>query len=203
MLKIGLLGGSFNPPHAGHVHLATYAKDILNLDEVWLLPVPQNTLKTSDGMAPFDIRLAMCAAAAEKHDWLIAKEDEKHVGTNETIDTITYMQKIYPHTFIWLMGADSFASVHQWGVSNLFFNRIPTAVFARTEAENTAAITSPTAKEYPSQNIDLFKKSPQNGWCFFNMPIHTARATDIRTTSCSTHLSPAVETIIQQENLYQ
>lgn len=210
MLRIGLLGGSFNPPHAGHLHLAQFAQEKLKLNQVWLLPVPQNTLKSEDDMASFEARFQMCQGLAKEHDWLHVKEDEQQIGTNETIDTVRYMQKTYPHQFIWLMGADSFASVHNWGMSHQFYGEIPTAVFSRTKEENQAALNSLTALKQSPQKVDLFINSPQNGWAFFEMPLHTARATDIRDKLKNmkknqeiTGLSPAVQETIVGENLYK
>jgi nicotinate-nucleotide adenylyltransferase len=68
-VRIGLFGGSFNPPHFGHLALAQHAKDAFDLDQVWLLVTPQNPEK-KDAAAPFEHRCEMCKLLAEEFDWL-------------------------------------------------------------------------------------------------------------------------------------
>jgi len=179
-LNIGILGGSFNPPHAGHLYLAEKAHKLLKLDEVWLLPVPLSTLKQAQDVAPFTERLALCELLAAPYPWLHIKPLEEEVGTNETIDTVTHLHKNFPeHQFTWLMGADSFASVHDWGKSADFINHIKTAVFSRSDTENKAALTSLTAQNMQPTSAHAFKNA-QNGWCFYEIPPHLGRASDIR-----------------------
>lgn len=179
-LKIGILGGSFNPPHAGHLYLAEQARNLLNLDEVWLLPVPLSTLKQAQDVAPFSERLALCELLAAPYSWLHAKPFETDIGTNETLDTVTYLRNHFPaHDIMWLMGADSFAGVHTWGPSSEFIKHIKTAVFSRSEVENDAALNSITAQNMQRISQSSFTTAV-SGWCFWEIPMHPGRATDIR-----------------------
>src|SRR5579859_5864143 len=103
--RIGLLGGSFNPPHGGHLHISLLALQRLDLDEVWWLVSPQNPLKPVKGMAPFVDRLAGAAAFAKGHPRIKATAIEASLNTSYTADTITALERRYPHTrFVWLMG---------------------------------------------------------------------------------------------------
>jgi len=156
----------------------------LNLDEVWLLPVPLSTLKEHEDVAPFAERLALCELLAAPYPWLHAKPLEKEVGTNETLDTVMYVRAHFPaDDLTWLMGADSFTGVHHWGVSACFMSYIKAAVFGRTEAENKAARASITAQNMQQHTQEDFKntqKPIQNGWGFYDIPPHPGRASDIR-----------------------
>ena len=107
-LRIGLLGGSFNPAHDGHLHISRLALARLGLDQVWWLVSPQNPLKPAAGMAPLADRLASArrVAAAERH--IQVGDLETGLGTRYSADTIRALKRCYPQThFIWLMGADN------------------------------------------------------------------------------------------------
>ncbi len=85
--RIGLLGGSFNPAHRGHLHISEAALNRLNLDEVWWLVSPQNPLKSADGMADMDDQIAAAKAYASNPD-IIISDLERELGTVYTIDTL-------------------------------------------------------------------------------------------------------------------
>jgi nicotinate-nucleotide adenylyltransferase len=111
---VGLLGGSFNPAHAGHRHISVQAMQRLGLDAVWWLVSPQNPLKSAKDMAPQAVRLAKAGAVAA-HPAIFATDIETQLGTQFTVDTLTQLQKYHPNVrFIFLMGADSLASFHRW-----------------------------------------------------------------------------------------
>src|SRR3954471_15978292 len=106
-LRIGLLGGSFNPAHEGHVHLSREAIKRLDLDEVWWLVSPQNPLKPARGMAPLEERMAGAVRLAEPPR-LRVTDLEARLGTRYTADTILALKRRFPATrFVWLMGADN------------------------------------------------------------------------------------------------
>jgi len=129
--RIGLLGGSFNPAHAGHRHVSVEALKRLGLDEVWWLVAPQNPLKPTRGMAPFAKRL-QAARRLARHPRIKVLDLETRLGTRYTIDTVTALQQNFPRTrFLFLMGADILAQIRHWKQWTEIFARLPIAVFAR------------------------------------------------------------------------
>ncbi len=131
MKRIGLLGGSFNPAHAGHRHISIEAMRQLGLDEVWWLVSPQNPLKSATGMAPLAVRLRSAEAAA-RHPRIKPMLIEAELGTRFAVDTVAALQKRSPNSaFIWLMGADNLAELHRWRRWRTFARRVPIAVIAR------------------------------------------------------------------------
>lgn len=129
--RVGLLGGSFNPAHEGHRHISLEALKRLALDEIWWLVAPQNPLKPLAGMASIAMRLAEARACA-RHPRIRVLDLESRLGTRYTIDTVSALQRLYPHTrFVWLMGADNLAQIGRWKAWPEVFARVPIAVFAR------------------------------------------------------------------------
>ncbi len=130
-LRIGLLGGSFNPPHRGHLHLSLAALKRLGLDYVWWLVTPRNPLKGYAGLAPLRDRM-MQARGAACHPRIIPMDIEDTLGTHYTIDTVTALQRRFPELrFVWLMGSDNLAGFHRWRRWQDIARRIPIAVMAR------------------------------------------------------------------------
>src|SRR3954470_4386736 len=108
MARIGLLGGSFNPAHAGHRRISLDAMAALGLDEVWWLVSPGNPLKDgAEDMAPFEARLASAERMARGAK-IRASDFEQREGTRYTIDTVRKVKELHPqHRFIWLLGSDT------------------------------------------------------------------------------------------------
>ncbi|HWA31555.1 MAG TPA: nicotinate-nucleotide adenylyltransferase [Rhizomicrobium sp.] len=131
-LRIGLLGGSFNPAHAGHLHVSDMAMKKLCLDYVWWLVAPQNPLKPSIGMAPLQDRLAYAASQFEQEPRIFVMDIERELGTRYSIDTITKLQKRFPEVqFVWIMGSDNLATFRRWKRWQDILHRIPIAVVMR------------------------------------------------------------------------
>lgn len=113
-LRIGILGGSFNPPHIGHVHISLAALKGLQLDCVWWLVTPQNPLKR-ESPAAMQERLDHCRALTDSHPKILISAMEGDLGTHNTHDTIAALKRHYPkHSFVWVSGMDSALSLHQW-----------------------------------------------------------------------------------------
>lgn len=129
--RIGLMGGSFNPAHAGHLHVSRQAIARLGLDELWWLVSPQNPLKAEAGMAPLAARLA--SAKLQARDPRIRPTAiETELGTRFAVDSVTRLQQRWPHArFIWVMGADNLAQFHRWRNWRKLAARVPIAVLAR------------------------------------------------------------------------
>jgi len=129
--RVGILGGSFNPAHEGHVEISRTALSRLGLDQVWWLVSPQNPLKRADGMAPVAERLK-AARALVRDRRIRVSALEQELGTRYTADTLAALAQRYPRTrFVWLMGADNLADIARWERWTEIFHRVPIAVIAR------------------------------------------------------------------------
>jgi nicotinate-nucleotide adenylyltransferase len=139
MARIGLLGGSFNPAHAGHRRISLDAMAALGLDEVWWLVSPGNPLKEgAKDMAPFEARLAAAAAMA-KRSRIRVSDFEQRAGTRFTIDTVQLLKRRYPtHRFIWLLGSDTLPNFHLWRGWRDLAREVPIAVIRRPGYDSTA-----------------------------------------------------------------
>ena len=113
-LRIGLLGGSFNPAHEGHLHVARQAMIHAGLDQLWLMVSPGNPLKPAAGMAPFAERLASAARIADGRR-IIATDIERR-SARTTPPTPWRVERRFPAAkFVWLMGADNLRQLPRWG----------------------------------------------------------------------------------------
>ena len=130
-MRIGLLGGSFNPAHRGHRFISRSALRALALDELWWLVSPGNPLKPTAGMAPLAARLASARAMA-RGAAIRATDIESRMGTRFTADTLRRLVRRYPdHRFIWLMGADNLRQFHRWRDWRTIARTVPIAIIAR------------------------------------------------------------------------
>jgi len=129
--RVGLLGGSFNPAHIGHLHISRLALDLLKLDEIWWLVSPQNPLKPEEGMASLADRLNSARAMARGRNlWVTDIEGE--MGTRFTTETLKALKGRFPrHRFVWIMGADNLIDIWRWNDWTTIFETVPVAVFAR------------------------------------------------------------------------
>lgn len=183
--RVGLLGGSFNPAHEGHRHIADLALKHLGLDEVWFLVSPGNPLKDPKGMAPLAERLASARAQA-RHPRLRAVSIERALGTRFTADTLAALARRFPRTsFVWLMGADNLIQLPKWERWSSIFNTVPIAVFARPTystnalAGKAAQRFSPARQRSLHQAARLASRKPP-AWVFLHTRLHPASATSIR-----------------------
>jgi nicotinate-nucleotide adenylyltransferase len=130
-LRVGLLGGSFNPAHDGHIHASELALKQLHLNYVWWLVAPQNPLKDARGMAPFATRLTRATAFA-CHPRIVVTGLESDLGTRFTIDTLHALQRRFGRIhFVWLMGSDNLLQLPHWRDWRDIFAAMPVAVVAR------------------------------------------------------------------------
>jgi len=181
---IGLLGGSFNPAHAGHRHISLMALKRLRLDEVWWLVSPQNPLKPTDGMAPFGERLAGAKARA-RHPRIRVTGIEAGLRTTYTAETLQRLARRLPHLrFIWLMGADNLAQIHQWRDWQQIFHTVAVAIFARP-SYCLRALASTAAHRFarnrvPESASGTVSRQRPPAWVFLVGPLSPLSATAIR-----------------------
>lgn len=130
-LRIGLMGGSFNPAHEGHRYVSLTAIKRLKLDYVWWLVSPGNPLKDPADMAPLDCRMAVARKVAD-HPAICVSDIERHTGSVYTIDTLRTLQMRFAHVeFVWLMGSDNLMQFHRWRNWRGIANEMPVVVVLR------------------------------------------------------------------------
>jgi nicotinate-nucleotide adenylyltransferase len=130
-LRIGLYGGSFNPPHAAHLMVSKTALRRLDLDRVWWLVTPGNPLKPRSDLKPLDERMDLARGLIDDTR-IIPTSIEADLGTHFTVDTIAALQRLSPGVrFVWLMGADNLAQFSRWKDWRSIAARLPIAVIDR------------------------------------------------------------------------
>lgn len=168
MKHVGILGGSFDPPHRGHIYISLEAKKILSLDEVWWLVTPQNPLKIIKP-ATYEERINNCYDILKVHS-IILKEIEKKINSKYTYFTIQYLHRHYSNIkFYWLMGADNLVNFHKWQNWKQFFNKISIVIFKR-HGYNNAALKSIASKTFTDYRI---KTNQLNQLQFASLPSWT------------------------------
>ncbi|MGB8182997.1 MAG: nicotinate-nucleotide adenylyltransferase [Stellaceae bacterium] len=182
--RVGLLGGSFNPAHVGHVHLSLEALRRLGLDEVWWLVAPQNPLKPPKGMAPPEKRLAGARALA-RHPRIRVLDLERRLGTVFTVDTLRALQARFPRTrFVWLMGADNLSQIRHWRGWREIFASLPIAVFARPSYCRVALAALPAHRfaryRLPAAAARRLPGAKPPAWIFLWSMLDPHSATQIR-----------------------
>ncbi len=150
--KIGLLGGSFNPAHEGHRHISLIALRRLGLDEIWWLVSPQNPLKPSADMAPFEERFRSAVTMA-RHCRIKVMDLETQLGTIYTSDLLKKLHGRGDERYVWLMGGDNLMQIDRWKNWRAIFETVPVAVIARPGFEK-AALGSKAAHVYRSARLD-------------------------------------------------
>jgi nicotinate-nucleotide adenylyltransferase len=183
-MRIGLLGGSFNPAHAGHRHIIDVARRRLRLDQVWLLVSPGNVLKPQRGMAPLGQRLASARRIADGRR-VVASAIEAVLGTRYTIDTVHRLLRRFPRAhFVWLMGADILQQLPRWRRWLEFARRIPFAVLPRPSYNHRALAGHAACRlahaRRPARSAAVLAGMTAPAWVFLCVPQHATSASAIR-----------------------
>ena len=181
--RIGLLGGSFDPPHAGHLHITKQALKRFQLDRVWWMVTPGNPLKKR-GPAEIGRRVQACLDLVDDPRILVT-DIETRLGTRYTAATLQALLPRYRGVrFVWLMGSDSLADFHRWKDWDWIMETVPIGVMARP-GEQLAAGGSPAARRYAQHRVQArraealpFRKAP--AWCMLNGPMVDLSSTEIR-----------------------
>ena len=183
MIRVGLLGGSFDPPHKGHIYISLEAKKILQINEIWWLVTPKNPLKILQP-ATYQERISNCKKIS-KGTPIIIKEIEKKIDSRYTYETLCYLQNHYKNLkFFWLMGADNLINFHKWQKWHKIFKEISIVVFRR-HGYNIKALRSIAYKTFSNQQIisnsinkNQFYKLPS--WTWINNKEIKISSTEIR-----------------------
>lgn len=182
--RIGLLGGSFNPPHAAHRLISETALKRLGLDRLWWIVTPGNPNKSQSELLPLATRVALCQALAD--DRRIEVTDfEKDLDTAYTAATLSFLRNRHREVqFVWIMGADNLASFHRWRQWRMIFRTMPIAVVDRPGWRLKSA-ASPAARAFQSSRIAEIEARTVPGrkppaWVFLGGPLSPLSSTAIR-----------------------
>lgn len=182
---IGLLGGSFNPAHAGHLHISLEAARQLGLKKIWWMVSPQNPLKPQKGMAPFAERFASAKKITARHPFIQVSDIEQKMNTRYTIDSLRKLKKRYPKTrFVWLMGADNLATIQHWQEWEKIFSLVPILVLDRSPFSHSALRKKAALRfsRYRANPRKLLKSAALGlpAWSYNHMKRHPESSTRIR-----------------------
>ena len=183
--RIGLLGGSFNPAHEGHMHISALALQRLELDQLWWLVSPQNPLKPESGMASLSDRVKGAEILAATDPRIVVTDIEKELATRHTIDTVQALKARFPGvSFVWVMGADLLLQVPNWKRWRSLFRTVPIAIFARP-AYSSRALSSKAARRFAASRVARFRSSAladmrPPAWAFLRTRLNRESATRIR-----------------------
>jgi nicotinate-nucleotide adenylyltransferase len=183
-LRVGLLGGSFNPAHEGHLHVAETAMQRLGLQRVVWLVSPQNPLKAAHHTAPLAQRMANARRLA-RGPGMIVSDFETRAGSQYTVDTLRLLKARFPGVkFVWIMGADNLASFHRWRGWTEIFRLVPIAVVARPGATLKSRF-APAARRFawarlPSRQARLLADQTAPAWAYLPAPLNSLSSTALR-----------------------
>ena len=182
-MAVGLLGGSFDPAHAGHAHITREALRRFGLDRVWWLVSPGNPLKAR-GPAPLARRMER-ARAVMRHPRVEITDIEARLGTRHTAQTLAALRRLHPAVrFVWLMGADNMTQLHRWEDWRAIVRSVPVGVLARpgvriSARRSKAAALYAHARLRPFEARRLARATPP-AWCLVNLPMVDASSSAIR-----------------------
>ncbi len=183
-LAVGLYGGSFNPVHAGHVHVSETARRRLGLDLVVWLVAPQNPLKPAGSAPELGVRLTAAARRARGPSTRFS-DIEARIGTRYTVDTVRWLQGRFPAVnFVWIMGADSLAGFHRWKGWADLAREIPIAVVSRPgvalKSRFSLFARRFAAARLPERTARTLAGRTPPAWLYLAAPFHPVSSTALR-----------------------
>lgn len=192
-MRIGLFGGSFNPPHDGHRLVSRESLKRLGLDAVWWLVTPGNPLKDTSDLAPLADRV-IAARALVDHPKVKVTGFEAANGFTYTYQTLDFLTRTLPdRRFVWIMGADSLASFDRWERWDDIFEMMPIAVYVRPGSTSRAPL-SKAAQRFANARLDeadarLLPISPAPAWVFLHGLMSGLSSTALRQANGSAPLT--------------
>ena len=183
-MRVGLFGGSFNPAHDGHAHVAETARRRLGLDRVIWLVSPQNPLKSRRETASLETRLAGARGQARGPS-MIVTDAESRIGSQFTLDTLRVLKARYPKVrFVWVMGADNLVGFHRWRGWAQIMRSVPVAVVARPGL-SLKGRAGPVARRFaharlPASHASRLALTAPPAWVYLTAPFNFASSTALR-----------------------
>ncbi|TDH39357.1 nicotinate-nucleotide adenylyltransferase [Pseudohoeflea suaedae] len=188
-MKVGLFGGSFNPPHAGHVLVSEIALRRLGLDQIWWMVSPGNPLKDHSDLEALEARVTASNSMVEDPRVKVTAFEAVY-GLRYTAETLDFLKRHNPGIhFVWVMGADNLASFHRWqdwrGIAQTF----PIAVIDRP-GSTLSYLSAPMAKVFSRHRLDesdarRLPTAHAPAWTFIHGPRSTLSSTAIRKARAS------------------
>lgn len=179
---VGLYGGSFNPAHEGHLHVALEAVRRLKLDAVWMMVSPGNPLKEKTDVATLERRTQSLQDIVQTQPKILVTDVEKKLGTRYSVDTIKALQTCMPKTrFVWIMGADNLVDFHRWRNWRDIAGMLPIAIFDRP-GYSVSGLNSKFARQFGQNQVPYRQLLSGHipAWTFVPIPRHIGSATNIR-----------------------
>ena len=193
MIRTGLLGGSFNPAHRGHLRISLAAAAALGLDEIWWLVSPGNPLKERAGMAPLRLRFASARRQARRAPIRVTAI-ERDLGSPYTIDTLHALVRRYPrHRFAWIMGEDNLSEFQRWRNWREIASTVAIAVVTRPgyhrRAHRARAMGWLRRFVRPAAGVRHWTEWSLPSLVLLRLPLDPTSATAIRAADPDWHLS--------------
>jgi nicotinate-nucleotide adenylyltransferase len=182
--RVGLLGGSFNPPHVAHRQISEVVLKRLGLDQIWWLVTPGNPLKGRGELAPLAERLVLCRAMA-KNPRIEVTAFERDLPTAFTAGTLAFLKRRSPLVrFVWIMGADNLAGFHRWRRWREILTTVPVVVVDRP-GWRLKALASKAARAFAGSRVPEARAMglvamPPPAWTFLTGPLSSVSSTDLR-----------------------
>jgi nicotinate-nucleotide adenylyltransferase len=183
-MSIGLFGGTFNPPHVGHAHVAEVALTRLKLDRIWMMVTPGNPLKERAGLPDLATRIRATRRLVQDPR-IIVTGFEATLGSAYSWVTVRHLQQSFPYVrFVWIMGADNLAGFHRWQHWRRIAATVPIAVIDRP-GSTLAAHSSPAAAMLMRYRISesetaLLKSKSAPAWIFVHARRNPVSSTELR-----------------------
>jgi nicotinate-nucleotide adenylyltransferase len=191
-LVIGLMGGSFDPPHSGHAHVIETARKALGLDRVWVLVSPGNPLKTTQTALADRLGAARRRLGGPR---TVVSAVESELGTRYTIHLLRRLKKLAPRArFIWIIGGDNLRDFHRWREWKQIAKLAAIAVIARPGASPKAGL-SRFARQFAQQRVPqsaartLSRREPP-AWVYITAPFDPVSSTELRAQMAITAIPP-------------
>jgi nicotinate-nucleotide adenylyltransferase len=190
-MRIGLFGGTFDPPHGAHRAASLIALKRLGLERVWWLVTPGNPLKDSRGLAPIDVRIAAARALA-RHPRIAVTGLEADIGAHYSYDTIRYLKARCPGVrFVWIMGADNLRTFHRWQKWRAIAAMVPIAVIDRLGPSlyATAGLAGQALARYrvPDSQAGSLADHPAPAWIYLHGLKSPLSSTALRAARAGAH----------------
>ncbi len=189
-MRIGILGGSFNPAHEGHLHISRLALKDMGLDQIWWMVSPGNPLKSLLGMASFETRFAGAGNIAAQEPRIIVTDIEVQLGTRFTADTLKRLHMRFAQThFVWIMGADNLLQIPRWQRWREIFETCDVAVYRRPPYavgcfRGMAAVRFARSR-LPARKARVLARGKRKHWVLFSNRLNAQSATNIRAQNAS------------------